>query len=257
MAREVIPNVDMKTSLQYDKISIRVAMGAGLFAALSVVLYRTELVDFRFAVSGLAIAALSGTLAALLGVIALFRAMLQRKSALLALIGSLLAFIVVMPVLFSVLGSYSLPHIHDITTDLDNPPVFLVIANLRTETDNPLDRQFPDLAQLQREGYPDLKPLQLDRSPESVFEQVLQLVESRGWEIVAAAASAEKSIIEATATTPIMGFKDDVIIRIEKTGEKVQVDMRSVSRVGLSDLGANAKRIRQFLNDLENNQSNP
>ena len=247
----------MKSSFQFDKISVRLAIGAGLFAGLSVVLFRMELIDFRFAVSGLAISALSGTLAALLGVIAMIKAMMQRKSALSALIGSLLGFVVAMPVLFSVLGSSGLPHIHDITTDLDNPPVFSVIPSLRIETDNPLDRQFPDLAQLQREGYPDLKPLQFNRSPEAVFERALQLIKSRGWQIAASASSAEKGIIEATAVTPVMGFKDDAVIRIQNTGEKVQVDMRSVSRVGLSDLGANAKRIRQFLNDLENDQSDP
>jgi len=246
----------METSFQYDKISIRVAIAAGLFAGLSVILFRMELIGFQIAVPGLAISALSGTLAALLGVIALIKAMVQRKSAMSALIGSLTGFVVAMPVLLSILGSSGLPRIHDITTDLDNPPVFEVIVSLRSATDNPLDRKSPDnLAQLQREGYPDLKPLKFNRSKETVFQQALQLAKSSGWQI--AAASVDDGIIEATVATPVMGFKDDVVIRIQGIGQISQVDMRSVSRVGMSDLGANAKRIRQFLNDLENDQSNP
>jgi uncharacterized protein (DUF1499 family) len=89
----------------------------------------------------------------------------------------------------------------------------------------------------------------LNRSPEVVFEQALKLVESRGWHV--AEASAAAGIIEATAVTPIMGFKDDVVIRIQGTGQTTRVDMRSVSKVGISDLGMNAKRIRLFLTELE------
>lgn len=233
-----------------EKISIRLALLAGLLAVSAVAAYRLEWIGFQIAVPGLAIAALSGLLAALSGVIALFGAMRQRKSAMPALTGMLLGLVVALPVLLSVLAGSGVPRIHDISTDLDHPPDFNVIRSLRTATDNPLDRKSPDnLDQLQREGYPELKSLMLNRSPEVVFEQALKLVESRGWHVVGV--STANGIIEATAITPIMAFKDDVIIRIQGTEQVTRVDMRSASRVGISDLGVNAKRIGRFLADLK------
>ncbi|MDC8444692.1 MAG: DUF1499 domain-containing protein [Nitrosomonas sp.] len=233
-----------------EKISIRLALLAGLLAVSAVAAYRLEWIGFQIAVPGLAIAALSGLLAALSGVIALFGAMRQRKSAMPALTGMLLGLVVALPVLLSVLAGSGVPRIHDISTDLDHPPDFNVIRSLRAATDNPLDRKSPDnLDQLQREGYPELKSLMLNRSPEVVFEQALKLVESRGWHVVGV--STANGIIEATAITPIMAFKDDVIIRIQGTEQVTRVDMRSVSRVGISDLGVNAKRIGRFLADLK------
>lgn len=233
-----------------EKISIRLALLGGLTAVSAVAAYRLDWFGFQIAVPGLAIAALSGMLAAVFGVIALFNVMRRRNSALPALTGMLLGLVVAMPILFSVLTGSGVPRIHDISTDLDHPPDFNVIKGLRTAVDNPLDRKSPkNLDQLQREGYPDLKPLLLNRAPGVVFEQALKLVESRGWHI--AEASAAGGIIEATAVTPIMAFKDDVIIRIQGAGQTTRVDMRSVSRVGVSDLGVNAKRIRHFLADLD------
>ena len=233
-----------------EKISIQLALFAGLLAVSAVVAHRMDLAGFQIAVPGLAIAALCGLLAALSGVLALFGAIRRRKSAMPALIGMLLGLVVAMPVLFSVLVGSGAPRIHDISTDLDQPPEFNVIKSLRTAADNPLDRKSPgDLDQLQREGYPDLNSLMLNRSPEVVFDQALKLVESRGWQV--ADASAANGIIEATAVTPIMAFKDDVVIRIQGAGQTTRVDMRSVSRSGISDLGMNAKRIRLFLADLD------
>jgi uncharacterized protein (DUF1499 family) len=241
----------MKNMIFSEKLSIRLALFGGLAAVSAVGAYRLDWIGFQIAVPGLAMAALSGLLAALSGVIALFGAMRRRKSAMPALIGMLLGLVVAMPVLFSVLAGSDVPRIHDISTDLDHPPDFNVIKGLRAATDNPLDRKSPDnLGQLQQEGYPDLKPLMLNRSHEVVFDQALKLAESRGWHI--AAASAASGIIEATAVTPIMAFKDDVVIRIQgTTGQTTRVDMRSVSRAGISDLGVNAKRIERFLADLD------
>ncbi|MEK6596272.1 MAG: DUF1499 domain-containing protein, partial [Pseudomonadota bacterium] len=105
-----------------------------------------------------------------------------------------------------------------------------------------------NLAALQKEGYSDLGPVLMGRPFYQVFEQVIRLVKERGWEV--AAVSAEAGRIEATDTTLIMGFKDDVVIRVQEVGSRTLVDMRSASRVGESDLGVNAARIRLFLADL-------
>ncbi|SEN44636.1 DUF1499 domain-containing protein [Nitrosomonas marina] len=240
----------MLKHINLGKFSTWLALFSGLLAAAAVILHRMEAVGFQIALPGLAISALSGLIAALLGIVGLFIAMYRRRSALSSLTGSLSGFIVAMPTVFTMLAASDLPRIHDISTDLNNPPRFKAIPSLRKATDNPLDRLTPDnLAQLQQSGYPDLKPLQLDRPVSVVFEQALQLVKSHGWNI--ATASADQGIIEATATTPVMAFKDDIIIRVQRNGEFTQVDMRSVSRVGVSDLGANAARIHDFINDLK------
>lgn len=240
----------MTNRFDFARLSIRIAQLSGLLALLAVITHRLEVVDFQIALPGLAFSALTGLLAVLLGVLGLFTAMRQRKSAMLALIGALLGFVVAAPTAFSILAGTDAPRIHDITTDLEDPPAFKAVLGLRAATDNPLDRQLPEnLAQLQQEGYPDLKPLLLAQPRDIVFEQALQVVKARGWEIASVSAG-EEGIIEATATTPIMGFKDDVVIRIQSAGEMTQVDMRSVSRVGVSDLGKNAARIKEFLDDL-------
>ena len=169
--------------------------------------------------------------------------------ALLAITGLILGLAVVWPVFQTIQAGYDVPRIHDITTDLQNPPAFVAIAAIRTADHNPLDRKTPaQLAELQQAGYPDLGPLLIDKDPARVFENAVSLVKERGWEIVAA--TAENGMIEATDTTRIMGFKDDVVIRISAKDGKSVVDMRSVSRIGISDMGTNAARIKLFLNDL-------
>src|SRR5690606_23147755 len=105
----------------------------------------------------------------------------------------------------------SVPPIHDITTDLDNPPEFQAVIPLRADAPNSLER--PDtLAAQQRAGYPDLAPVTLTMTPDQAFERTLALVQEKGWEIVDADKAAGR--IEATDTTRFFGFKDDVVIRI-------------------------------------------
>ncbi len=233
----------------FTRLGIIIAVLAALLATLSVLLHRFEAAGFQIALPMLAISAFSGLLAVFLSAIGLITAWQQQKSILPVFAGLLLGLIVAAPTLLTMLSGSGVPRIHDITTDIDNPPEFEAVLALRADTDNALDRKSPEnLTQLQQEAYPTLKPLLLDRSKDVVFNQALQLAKSRGWEI--AAASADGGIIEATATTPVMAFKDDVVIRIQSTEDKTRVDMRSVSRVGLSDLGANATRIQQFMDDL-------
>jgi hypothetical protein len=141
------------------------------------------------------------------------------------------------------------PFIHDITTDLDNPPVFVDVLPLRADAPNPPEYGGAEIAEQQRAGYPDLGPALLDRSVEDVFAAAEQTVEDLGWELVAAAASEGR--IEATDTTLWYGFKDDVVLRIRREGDSTRVDARSKSRVGGSDLGKNAARIEDFLRRLE------
>ena len=145
-----------------------------------------------------------------------------------------------------------LPAIYDITTDLANPPRFDALARSR-----PRERvNYPGaaVADLQRTAYPDIAPLELDVSPKQAFDTALALATKRKWQMPdprPPVAGRREAVIEATARTPIMGFRDDVVIRVSPLGQGSRVDMRSASRFGNHDFGANASRIRSFLEDVD------
>jgi uncharacterized protein (DUF1499 family) len=140
-----------------------------------------------------------------------------------------------------------LPSIHDITTDLENPPAFQAILSKRADAPNTLDRS-PQLALLQREGYPDLAPVTLPTPPATTFDRALAIAQAQGWEIVTADKSTGR--IEATDTTRWFGFIDDIVVRLTPWGAGTRVDVRSAARAGAGDLGRNANRIRRFLDEL-------
>tara|TARA_R110002073_G_scaffold86729_6_gene206043 strand:- start:6249 stop:6986 length:738 start_codon:yes stop_codon:yes gene_type:complete len=138
-------------------------------------------------------------------------------------------------------GDY--PAIHDITTDLSDPPTFSHAPTLRGPKSNPLDIK-PDSLGAQQEAYPDLQSLRSERSALNAYRHALAIADQLGWEVVWQNPDAWR--FEAVDTTAIMGFKDDVAVRIRSTADGSVVDLRSVSRVGVGDIGANAQRIRAF-----------
>lgn len=140
----------------------------------------------------------------------------------------------------------SVPPIHDISTDLDNPPKFVDILPLRADAPNPAEYAGDETAEQQREAYPDLGPMVLDVPMEVVFEAVQETVEQRGWELVSAVQEGDGARVEATDTTLWFGFKDDIVIRMQPTRDGVRLDVRSKSRLGKSDVGTNAQRIKSF-----------
>jgi uncharacterized protein (DUF1499 family) len=141
-----------------------------------------------------------------------------------------------------------LPVIHDITTDPEHPPQFVAVLPLRAGAPNPASYGGPELAEAQRSAYPDIKPLVLTLAPAAAYSRALESAHNMGWEIVAADSAGGR--IEATATTPWFGFKDDIVVRVKPEAGGSRIDVRSVSRVGKSDVGTNARRIRAYLADL-------
>lgn len=141
-------------------------------------------------------------------------------------------------------GGGDVPPIHDITTDTVDPPLFEQAVKLRGDDSNPLNIK-PDFIEKQQAAYPDLATLKTPLSIESAFGRSLEVVEELGWEITREDLNA--GYIEAVDTTALMGFKDDVAIRLRTNADGTLIDLRSVSRVGLSDMGANAARISAFL----------
>jgi uncharacterized protein (DUF1499 family) len=140
------------------------------------------------------------------------------------------------------------PPIHDITTDLDRPPAFVAIVPLRAGAANPIDYAGAEVATKQRQGYPDIAPATLAVPPNQAFDRALATARSMGWELVASDPASGR--IEATDTTFWFGFKDDIVIRVAPASGGSRVDIRSSSRVGVSDLGVNAARIRKYLTAL-------
>ena len=128
----------------------------------------------------------------------------------------------------------TLPYINDVTTDTEKPPQFSQPKAYESH-----------FAELQRLGYPELRALELAVPPAQALARARAAVQSLGWEIVAADEGAGR--IEAVATTRWFGFKDDIVVRVAPSAGGSRVDVRSRSRVGRSDLGANARRIQDFL----------
>jgi uncharacterized protein (DUF1499 family) len=142
----------------------------------------------------------------------------------------------------------SLPPINDIATDTDNPPPFVAIVPLRGDAKVSIAYPGETYARQQHAAYPDIRPLELAASPPTAFARALEAARAMHWDVVATDPVAGR--IEATATTPWFGFKDDVVIRVAAAPGGSRVDVRSVSRVGQGDLGANAARIRAYLDRL-------
>jgi hypothetical protein len=149
----------------------------------------------------------------------------------------------------------NIPPIHDISTDVIDPPQFVDVLALRGDNSNPTvfgtgNANITPLehADLQREAYPDVITRTYNDSATAVFERALAAVDTLGWELVAQ--NQTEGRIEATDTTFWFRFKDDVVIRIVQTPNGTAVDARSTSRVGLSDVGKNAERLRALFNEI-------
>jgi len=146
-------------------------------------------------------------------------------------------------------GDY--PPIHDISTDLEDPPVFSEAEARRGADSNDLQLDETNF-NLQRAAYPDVQTLRVSLPLEEAFARAVKVAREMGWDIYREDLNA--GVIEAVDTTAIMLFKDDVVIRLRSNAQGTLVDLRSVSRVGIGDIGANAKRIRAFSGHFEQPQ---
>ncbi|QWV95351.1 DUF1499 domain-containing protein [Geomonas oryzisoli] len=158
---------------------------------------------------------------------------------LLALLLALVSFAI--PLYWKV-QAQSYPRIHDISTDLNNPPRFVAIS---TERRAGVRYGGIEVATQQMKAYPDLKTVVLAVPANEAYKMALLTARDLKWDIVAERPA--EGIIEATDTTRWFGFKDDIAVRIVPAGDRSLLDIRSASRVGISDLGTNAKRVRAFL----------
>jgi uncharacterized protein (DUF1499 family) len=147
------------------------------------------------------------------------------------------------------------PPLNDVTTDVSSPPRFVELARQRPEDANPLAYPGEKFAALQQKAYPDLHTLVMDRPVEEAFELVEEVVRRLRWRVAVStppsARSSKSGTLEATDQSLLVGFTDDIVIRVEAESGRTRVDLRSASRYGLHDFGQNAARMRRFLSELQ------
>lgn len=156
------------------------------------------------------------------------------------------------PAYFGVLA-YRLPEISDITTDPIDPPRFETIGRLRSRQANPIAYAGLYAAEQQKAAYPDIVPLDVDASAQAAYNATMAVITKRRWQVINThpPQPGRDGYIEAVARTPIMGFRDDVAVRIRAAGPGARIDVRSASRYGRHDFGTNARRIRALLDDVD------
>ena len=231
-------------ALAWTALGLAVACGAGeLLAGLG---YRWNWWHFR---TGIQIVRWSASTDLAAVVLALAAAILAwkygaRRALVAGAAGLALGLIVAGPPLYYWRTLDRVPRIHDISTDTDNPPRYVGVLTLRQSAENPTDYS-AEVAAQQKKAYPDIAPAMLDAAPAQAFARAERAARAMGWEIVAVAPADLR--IEATDTTLLFGFKDDIVVRVTPSGNGSRVDVRSLSRVGKSDFGVNANRVRKYL----------
>lgn len=175
--------------------------------------------------------------------------------------------------------AYRLPAIYDISTDPIDPPQFDAIARLRPRDANPITYAGLYTAEQQHTAYADIEPDDTTATPQEAYDAAMKVIAKRRWRVVdsrppqgplprvldargaqlspsraaqaAQASPVRDGIIEAVARTPILGFRDDVVVRVRATPDGARIDVRSASRYGRHDLGTNAKRVRELIDDID------
>ncbi len=230
-------------------IGLLVAMASAAAMVFSGIGYRLDLYHFRIGFAILGWAFWSALAGAILSVGGLALAAGRPRGTLVAALAGIAIGVVAAYVPWSFKQTAgSLPFIHDISTDTENPPEFVAAAKLRKPGDHPVAYDGKEVADLQHKAYADLAPLTTTASKEKVFEAAKAALASMGMPL--ADEDMAQGRIEANQTSLLYGFTDDLVVRITSAADGTKVDVRSKSRVGRSDLGQNAKRIRIFLQKL-------
>ena len=236
--------------------SSRLALFSASVMVVAVALHRLTSFPSPVAVNLLLVGAAGAGLAVLAGLVALMQIWRRgHAGAGKAAFGILLPAALMAWPLTYVQAALNLPRINDVTTDLAAPPRFLTLAKLRTGEANPAAYPGPRFAQEQQKAYPDLRTFVVDKGIEEVFDMVEDTVRKLKWRVVAsdppAGKAARVATLEATDQTLVVGFTDDIVVRVEGTPSSARIDVRSASRYGRADLGQNALRVRRFLAELQ------
>ncbi len=233
----------------------RIAVFVACLLLASILLHRFGGLTTPVALNVFGVTLAGAALAFLLGLFALVRIWLRGDAGALAAATALAiaSMILAWPVAYYALHM-RLPEISDVTTDTASPPRYAALAK-RAAGMNSADYAGERVSQAQLKAYPDLRTFIIDRSVEDAFEFVEEAVRKVRWKVTTAepptSRPAKAGIIEATEQTLIIGFWDDIVIRVEGSVNRARVDVRSSSRYGHFDFGQNAARIRRFLTELQ------
>lgn len=228
-----------------------VAIAASVMVACAGPVYRAQWVSLGGAFELIRWGAWLGLAAVVIAIVGAGRSLQRhsRRSATLAIVAAVLGALAFGVPLAMLQAAKRAPEIHDITTDTASPPVFVAVVPLRSGAPNGVDYGGESVAKAQRAAYPDVQPLTLALPPERAFQRALDTARELGWHIDAAVPAEGR--IEATDTTTWFGFKDDIVVRVRAVDGGSRIDVRSASRLGSSDLGKNARRVRAYLRKLK------
>ena len=235
---DALPSTTPKSG---GKWTNRLAYSAAILLVISLAIGQSGQSAF-IAMSGIALAILIGLIAFIIVLIGLLRS--KNLSSLNAASWIAIGFGAI--AIYQIVGMASAggPPIHDITTNTEDPPEFEAIVSLRSPGENTTSYIDDGTAERQLEAYPDIQTILLQDDATTAFARAMTAAETMGWEIVAS--DPTRGHIEATASTPFVGFKDDVVIRLRNASNGTLVDVRSKSRIGKGDMGVNAARIRAY-----------
>ena len=235
-------------------VGVGIALGAlgGLAVLLPGPWYQLGWLGLGAAFTMLEVGGWMGAAAAALGAVMLLVALLMRRRPFVIASAVALAMGVATAAwpLYMQHRADAVPPIHDITTDTRDVPAFQALAEEREQAPNAVEYPGEEFAAQQREAYPGLESRRYTASLGEVFEAAEAAAALMQWQVVAADRDAGR--IEAVAVTPWYGFRDDVVVRLRADDGEVTVDVRSASRIGRSDIGVNAERIREYLATLDN-----
>jgi len=235
----------------------RIALFSASLVVVGVVLHRLTSFPTRVALNLFAVGLAGGGLALLVGLVALVQ--IWRRGfggAGKAAFGALLPLMLMAWPLTFLPALMNLPQINDVTTDVASPPQFVALAKVRTGDANPAPYPGGRFAQEQQKAYPDLRTFYVDRGVEEAYGLAEEAVRKLKWRVASsepppAGKQARIGTLEATDLTPVIGFPDDVVVRVEGNDNRAHIDVRSASRYGVADLGQNASRVRRFLAELQ------
>jgi uncharacterized protein (DUF1499 family) len=220
-------------------IALALAIGGIVFLAISGPFVRFDVWSYRSGFQALRWSAYLGIAAIVASIVVLVARGVRVRGLgvpLVALVAGAIAFYV--PYQLQARGR-AVPPINDISTDTANPPTYMTAS-----------RAYPaQFARQQREAYPDIGPVNLALTPRDAFARAVAAAEAMGWEVVGRDAAA--GTLEAVDTTKWFGFRDDIAVRVTPEGSGSRIDVRSKSRIGRSDLGTNARRIRAYAERLK------
>ena len=215
---------------------------------LAIMAARLELWHFRSSFLLLIVTALFSFVLLALALLKLSKGLKRESQALLVVMAATILPLTIMGNFVYKAQKY--PVIHDISTDLVQVPPLTAAAQVRLASDHGVQHLAAEVAQLQQSAYPQVVPLELSQAPLTVFNAAKDLMLANGWQLLAHNQQQLPYTLEASHRSLLFAFTDDVVLRIQASAQGTRVDMRSMSRVGKSDMGANAQRIERFLADL-------